>query len=237
MPAAGDARNPPPQRATDAMHVKPLQDRIAELTPEKRALLERRLMGLATVKRSGPTIRPRNPSAPCLLSFSQERLWFLEQLEPGRATYNVPLALRLSGPLDIEALQKALDALAARHEVLRTTYVGQDGHPVQLIASRASVAMDVIDLASGLAPERESELRRRLDLEARRPFDLARDHMLRATLVRLDDQDHALLLTLHHIASDAWSMRVLTRELGALYSGYTTGVPANLTPLPIQYAD
>ena len=217
--------------------MKPLRDRIAELPPEKRALLERRLMELVAAERKGPTIRPRDPAAACPLSFSQERLWFLDQLEPGSATYNVPLALRLSGPLDIEALRSALDALVARHEVLRTTFVAEDGHPVQVIASRASVAMDVIDLLSGPAAERESELRGRLDSEARRPFDLARDLMLRAILVRLGDRDHALLLTLHHIASDAWSMSVLTRELGALYSAYARGVPPNLRSLPIQYAD
>jgi hypothetical protein len=139
--------------------------------------------------------------------------------------------------LHVEALQKALDALVARHESLRTTLVARDGNPVQMVAPAGYVDLAVIELTQWLEPERQAEADRRLRAAARRPFDLARDLLLRASLLRLEATEHLLLVSVHHIASDGWSQGVLFRELALLYDAFTMGKPAALPDLPIQYAD
>ena len=164
-----------------------------------------------------------------------ERLWFLDKLEPGNATYNVPLALRIHGPLDVEALRRALDELARRHEVLRTTYRAFNGRPAQVVADQATLALTFLDLSGH--PDREAEAERRVSEEVRTGFDLENGPILRASLLRLDEQDHVLLLTIHHIAIDGWSLGVLGHELGALYQAFTGGTPTSLAKLPVQYAD
>ena len=141
------------------------------------------------------------------------------------------------GPLDVAALRQALEAIIARHEVLRTTFVAEDGNPVQVIGEPRAVPLSVSELDILPEAEREAELYRQLAREVRRPFDLARDVMLRGALYRLRPAEHVLLLTMHHIASDAWSMGVLLRELGALYRAFATHEPPSLPALPIQYAD
>ena len=171
------------------------------------------------------------------LSFAQQRLWFLDQLEPDNPLYNVPTALRLSGKLNVELLRRSLDAIVARHEALRTTFVPLDGSPVQVIGACRPVELTVIDLAHGPASEREAELRLALKEESRRPFDLSADLMLRATLARLDRDEHVLLLVMHHIASDGWSREILFHELAVLYGAFAEGKPDPLPELPIQYAD
>ncbi|HWN42411.1 MAG TPA: amino acid adenylation domain-containing protein [Thermoanaerobaculia bacterium] len=178
---------------------------------------------------------PRGADLP--LSFAQQRLWFLDRLEPGNPAYNLAGGLRLSGPLDAAALARALSEVVRRHEALRTTFTGVDGTPVQVIAPPAPLPLPVLDLTELPAAGRaavESELAHG---EARRPFDLARGPLLRALLVRLSDREHALIVTMHHIVSDGWSLSVLVRELGALYSAFTTDQPSPLPELPIQYAD
>ncbi len=171
------------------------------------------------------------------LSFAQQRLWFLEQLAPGTATYNVQVALRLNGRLDPGALAGALEALVARHEVLRTSFPALDGEPVQEISPTGAALLSRIDLA--VLPE---ALRARTAQwiareEAARPFDLERGPLLRALLIGLEEEKHALVLTLHHVVCDGWSMGILVRETGTLYSDLAQGRRPSLPPLPLQYAD
>ncbi|WP_369414579.1 non-ribosomal peptide synthase/polyketide synthase [Corallococcus soli] len=171
------------------------------------------------------------------LSFAQQRLWLLDQLQPGSASYNLPATVRLTGALDIEALRRTFQELVRRHEALRTTFQVRDGQPVQHIDSTRDLAWDVVALDAVEASRREGEMRRRVELEARRPFDLSRDSLLRVTLLRLSEQDHVLVLVMHHIVSDGWSTGVLVREVGALYSAFSQGRPSPLPELPVQYAD
>ncbi|NLG48893.1 MAG: AMP-binding protein, partial [Chloroflexi bacterium] len=171
------------------------------------------------------------------LSFAQQRLWFLDQLEPGNLFYNIPLAVRLKGALDADALRRALNEIVRRHEALRTTFAAVDGRPVQVIAPELSIPLPVEDLR-GLTPEkREAEALRLATEDAQTPFDLGGGPLLRARLLQVDDAEHIAVLVLHHIVSDGWSMRLLIRELAALYHAYAAGRPSPLPELPIQYAD
>jgi natural product biosynthesis luciferase-like monooxygenase protein len=170
-------------------------------------------------------------------SSGQRRLWFLEQMEPGTPLYNIPYLVRLQGPLNQAALNRALTAIIERHETLRTNFVAVGSEPKQLVRSRWSLELPLEDLAALPAAERENELRRRTSEEARRPFDLARDLMLRVRLYRLSATEHALMLVMHHIASDGWSMAILYRELGQCYEAFSTGRTPQLAELPVQYAD
>ena len=221
----------------DGREVKDFRQSIADLSPEKRALLERRLMEMDLLVPSKPATSRRDRSAPCPLSFAQQRLWFLDQLEPDGCVYNVPKAVRLRGKLDVGALREALAAIVGRHEALRTTFVVRGAAPVQVVAERWAVELPVADLSAVPEAEREAELERVLRAEARRPFNLAADLMLRALLVRVGEREYVLLLTLHHIASDGWSMGILIRELAACYAAIVQGRPLTLPPLPIQYGD
>ena len=170
-------------------------------------------------------------------SFSQQRLWFIEQLEPGTHLYNTARAVRLRGALDTAVLRRSLDALVARHESLRTSFSAVDGRPVQVIAPSVSLPLPVADLADFPELERTSRAEQLAEEEIRRPFELTRAPLLRARLIRLRPEEHILVLTLHHIVSDGWSMGVLHRELAALYDALLRGTEPVLPPLPIQYAD
>ncbi|MFE8605167.1 non-ribosomal peptide synthetase [Archangium violaceum] len=171
------------------------------------------------------------------LSFAQQRLWFLDQLQPGSSFYNVPMAVKLEGSLDVAALENGLNGLVQRHESLRTTFATQQDQPVQIIASHGSLPLQVVDLSAVPSAEREAEIRRLTTQEALKPFDLGRGPVLRALLLRLEERQHVLMLTMHHIVSDGWSMGVLVRELAALYEASTQGRPSPLPELPVQYAD
>jgi len=184
-----------------------------------------------------PAIPPRGSGGPCRLSFAQARLWFLDQYEPGTPLYNIPAALHIEGALDIEALEKALSGIVARHEVLRTTYQGGEEHPVQVVNPVSPFELPRIDLTGLEDGQREVEARRLIRRHARQPFELSRDLMLRAVLLRLDERKHILLLVVHHIASDGWSIGVLYTELHALYNAYSAGESPELPELPVQYAD
>jgi amino acid adenylation domain-containing protein len=184
-----------------------------------------------------PLSRERPREGALAVSFSQQRLWFLDRLEPGRATYNIPLALRLEGPLDTGALEAALHEIVRRHEALRTTFTAVDGRPYQLVHEPGPAGLPLCDL-SGLEPEeRAVESRLRVAEEARTPFSLERGPLVHTTLLRLGDAEHVLLLTLHHIVSDGWSVPIYLREMTSLYEQNTTGKPAMLPELPVQYAD
>jgi amino acid adenylation domain-containing protein len=166
-------------------------------------------------------------------SYAQRRLWFLDQLAPGSAAYNIAATLRMRGMLQVAALRRALEELTARHESLRTTFAAPDGDPVQVVAGLVPAALVLVDRED--LPE--GEWARWAAAEAAAPFDLARGPLLRARLLRLDEREHILLLTVHHIVSDEWSMGVLLGELGALYSAFAQGLPSPLAELPVQYAD
>jgi acyl-CoA synthetase (AMP-forming)/AMP-acid ligase II/acyl carrier protein len=171
------------------------------------------------------------------LSFAQERLWFLDQYEPNSSVYNTPSALRLRGFLNIGALEQSLNEIIRRHESLRTTFTMVGREPIQLIASPVEFSLAVVDLRGHSEGEREEEAQRLVAEEAHRPFDLANGPLFRSKLLRLTEDDHVLLLTMHHIVSDGWSMGVLHHELSALYEAYTNHQISPLPELPIQYAD
>ncbi len=178
---------------------------------------------------------PRDGDPP--LSFAQQRLWFLDQLAPGSALYNIPTALRLKGALDTGALQGALDELVRRHEALRTTFPARGGEPVQRIQTPSPAHLHAVDLRDLPEEGRSAEALRLAALSAQEPFDLASGPLLRALLLHIADGEHLLVLTLHHIVSDGWSMGILVRELGASYTALRDGAPAPLPDLPVQYAD
>ncbi|MGQ0554675.1 MAG: amino acid adenylation domain-containing protein [Nitrospiraceae bacterium] len=174
---------------------------------------------------------------PIPLSFAQQRLWVLTQLEPDGAAYNLPIALRLSGALDVQALEGSITEVLRRHEALRTTFSQMEGQPVQIVMPPSAMTIPIVSLEQVRGPERDAALLRLATAEAQRPFELAYGLMLRVTLLRLGVQEHVLLLTMHHIVSDAWSSHLLVREITELYVAQVQGKPASLPELPIQYAD
>jgi amino acid adenylation domain-containing protein len=182
-------------------------------------------------------ILARNNHGDPPLSFAQQRLWFLDQLRPNNPAYNIPAAIRLSGNLNVAALERTINEIVRRHEVLRTIFVTDAGQPRQVITDHQPRAFEVIDLSRSPHADREAEAHARAEAEARQPFDLSRGPMLRAELLRLAEDEHVLLLTMHHIVSDGWSAGVLVREVAALYEAYAEGRESPLAELPIQYAD
>ncbi|WP_426746469.1 amino acid adenylation domain-containing protein [Myxococcus faecalis] len=170
-------------------------------------------------------------------SYAQRRLWFLHQFESASPVYNIPSPLRLGFALNVEALRKSLDELVRRHESLRTTFTAVDGEPMQVVAPSRQVTLDITDLRSMPAAQREAEAQRLASFDALRPFSLAEGPLLRVSLVTLAEADHVLLVTMHHIVSDGWSMGVFLRELGALYNAFSAGWPSPLPEPRLQYAD
>ncbi|HEU4881057.1 MAG TPA: amino acid adenylation domain-containing protein [Longimicrobium sp.] len=194
--------------------------------------------GLETAARAeAPAITAVNRSAAIPLSFAQQRLWFLERLGDLGSTYHIPARLRLHGELDRDALVGALDRIVARHEALRTTFAEVDGVPQQRIAPAEASGFTLVQHDLNGAADAEAELQRLLSEEARAPFDLERGPLFRGRLIRLAADDHVLLITMHHIVSDGWSMGVLVGELSALYAAHVQGREADLPELPVQYAD
>ncbi|WNG56874.1 amino acid adenylation domain-containing protein [Archangium gephyra] len=197
---------------------------------------------LGSVLQSGtplqaPPLEPADSSGPLPLSFSQQRLWFLDQLQPGSSSYNMPFVLRLEGALDEAALQRVFSELIRRHHVLRTTFGSETDQPVQLIAPTASLPLSLVDLSSLPPAERMDEAHRQASRVALRPFDLEHGPLIHASLFRLEERLHILVLSMHHIVSDGWSMGILVREVAALYQAFSSGLPSPLPELPLQYAD
>ncbi|HEU4556305.1 MAG TPA: non-ribosomal peptide synthase/polyketide synthase [Longimicrobium sp.] len=184
-----------------------------------------------------PPVVPVERTGALPLSFAQERLWFIDRLEPGSATYNIYAPLRLMGAVDERALEQSLSEIVRRHEALRTSFAEVDGSPVQVIAPFGGFALPVENLSGLSEADREAAVRRCVGEEAARPFDLAAGPLFRAALLRLGDEDHVLLLSMHHIASDGWSMGVLFREFSVLYAAYREGRESPLPELPVQYGD
>lgn len=170
-------------------------------------------------------------------SFAQQRLWFLQQLLPNNPLYNLPTVIQLRGRLDVSILKHSFNTIMQRHEVLRTTFTTADEKPVQVITPALNLTLPMVDLQQLPEHEREDEARRLASEEFQRPFDLAHDILLRVTLLRLEDQNHMLLLTMHHIVSDGWSMGIFIQEMATLYKAFVSNQPSPLPKLPIQYAD
>ena len=182
---------------------------------------------------------PAAPDQPIVfpMSFAQQRLWFLDQLEPGMSIYNVPEAMRLNGPLVTDALERSIQEIVARHESLRTRFAERNGEPVEIVDPSLTLNITFEDLTSLASGEREQEARRRISDEANRPFDLENGPLLRVTLFRLTEDDHILFLNMHHIVWDGWSMGLFLREFNALYNAFAAGQLSPLPELEIRYGD
>src|SRR5262245_25033806 len=222
-------------QSTD-LDLSDVRARAAALSPEKRALLARRLKERAAPPvRERPILRRGMQTAP--LSFTQELLWLVDQLSPDQVNYNVPRIMRLRGPLNVAAMEQTLAAIVQRHEVLRTSIVVVDGSPVQQVRPAAPVAIRVFDLSGEPDGEREARAISLVTELIQRPFNLAQDDLLRPTAIRLQADEHILLIESHHIASDGWSKGVLFNELEQFYRAYCLGETPTVPELPIQYSD
>jgi len=214
-----------------------LINNINELSPDRRKLLEL-LLKEQGVDVSQTLILPRSHDRDRFpLSYPQQRLWFLEQLQPGTALYNIPTAVHMAGNLDLPTLQRSVDALVQRHETLRTKFESEAGQPVQIISESIELPIQLIDLNQFANEKQEAEALRLAREDALCPFDLESGPLFRVTLLRLSDNEHIALLTIHHIISDGWSMSVLIAELAKLYEAFLAGKPSPLPELSIQYVD
>ncbi len=211
--------------------------RLSALSPEQRELFELRRKKQMQ-KHLKPRIHPvSREQRQFPLSFSQQRLWFLDQLEASSPAYNEPVALHLRGPLHRQALHQSLNEIVSRHEIFRTTFQAIDGLPVQVVTPALHLPLPLIDLREMAERERWHEAQRLILQEAQQLFELAQRPAIRATLLCLADDEHVLLLTTHHIASDGWSKGIFMRELTALYAAFATAQPSPLAALPVQYVD
>jgi amino acid adenylation domain-containing protein/non-ribosomal peptide synthase protein (TIGR01720 family) len=208
-----------------------------KLSAKRRALLEVLLKEKGVDSSPIERISRRNSSAPVPLSFAQARLWFLDELMSGSPLFNIFTALRLKGSLNVAAFEQSLNEIIKRHEALRTNVVQVDGQPFQAITPTPTLTLPVVNLENFPEVEREAEILGLAREEARRPFNLARDRLLRATLLRLNETEHVVLFTIHHLVSDDWSIGILIREMTALYKAFDRHQPSSLPELPIQYAD
>ncbi len=204
----------------------------------KRILLEKYLRGEAlTALNTLHEIPRRGAETKARLAFAQERMWFLDQLMPGSPVFNVPMAVRLSRPINLEALQLSVNQIVRRHESLRTSFVNIDGEPSPVISLEAETSIQVIDLTARDRAAAASEAQTLIEHEALRPFDLSRGPLIRTTFVRLDECNSIFLVVMHHIVSDGSSLLLFFKELAALYDGFATGAQPELPNLPIQYGD
>lgn len=214
-----------------------ISQRIASLSPQK---LEQLAQLLARRPESAPraqTISRRETDGPAPLSFAQRRMWILYQLDPTSAAFNISLAMRLRGRLNLPALERSLFEVVRRHESLRTTFEEVEGQPVQIINQLREWKLPRIDLSQIADPRRSAELSAFVKAEAMRPFDLQLGPVQRTTLIQRSEEDHVLLFVVHHIVSDGWSMGLLISEISNLYQAYSRGKEPELPELPVQYAD
>ncbi|MBN3958493.1 non-ribosomal peptide synthetase [Nostoc sp. NMS8] len=205
----------------------------SNLSPAKKALLEKWKGG----KFQADTIPKRQRLQNLPLSFSQQRLWFIDELYHGSSFYNIPIAFHIKGQLNIKVLQKSLNEILKRHEVWRTNFVLVNGEPAQKIAPQLTWDLPIINLEHLSGKDWESEVKQLVAESANKPFNLAKGLLVRATLLRLSEEEHVLLVTMHHIITDGWSCGVFLRELSTLYAAFSTNQPSPLPELPIQYAD
>jgi amino acid adenylation domain-containing protein/FkbH-like protein len=214
----------------------PLRALFEAPTVAEMAEVVQRALGAAD-RLESPPIEPVPRDGELPLSFAQQRLWFLDRLQPNSPYYNIPAAMRLTGALDVKALARSLGAVVERHEALRTNFPTIGGEPRQVVAARRELGLTVTDLSLLPAAEKEAKARALATEEAKRPFDLSHGPLLRAYLLRLDEDDHILQVTFHHIVADGWAIGVFSNELGALYQAFTTGRDPQLPQLSIQYPD
>jgi len=206
-------------------------------SPTVATVTESLLQYRAEQKLKAPPIKRASRQGELPLSFAQQRLWFLDQLQPGNPAYNIPAAVRLKGALNVAVLEQTFQEIIKRHEALRTTFKSVEGRPAQVIISSFNFTLPIVNLRELSQAEREAEAMRLAAEEARQPFDLTKWPLLRVTLLHLDDTEYLLLLTVHHIVADGWSMGVLVREVAALYEAFCSGQPSPLPELSVQYAD
>jgi hypothetical protein len=212
--------------------------RIANLSPAKQELLALRIKAKLGKESSVPTIaRSATAGAPAPLSFAQQRLWFLNQLEGDSASFNVPAAVRLMGPLDVVALGRSLDEIVSRHEILRTTFVRVNQELVQIVLPAAHRPLPLIDLSALPAHEREAATETHIRESARKVFNLSTGPLLQVELLQIAEHEHVMTISMHHIITDAWSITIFVREIVSLYEALARGEASPLAELPIQYAD
>jgi amino acid adenylation domain-containing protein len=211
--------------------------RRADLSERKRILLEKRLRGERASVSEAPSITRLSQQGPVLLSLTQQGLWILDQLMVDSPLYNIFTALRFTGSLNIPVLQRSLDAIVLRHETLRTTFQVIEGQPMQVIADSASIPLSIVDLRRRPQAVQEAEVRQLASEEVQRPFTLTQEPLLRAMVIHIGADTSLLLLTMHHIISDGWSLGVFVQELTTLYEAYSNDLISPLSTLPIQYAD
>ncbi|MCW1968431.1 MAG: non-ribosomal peptide synthetase [Anaerolineae bacterium] len=219
------------------MSTSNLEERIANLSPEKRALLNQRLQEYLAREKKAFAIAKRDLTQPNVLSYSQQRLWFLQQLEPDSNAYNETSIWRLEGKLDVQVFERSLREIMKRHEVTRTKYRLVNDEPVQVVASTDEFSLQVFDLRHIPEAERETHLHRQAQADSQRPFNLVDEIPIRYKLYQLADTTYIFLNVHHHICSDGWSSGVFYRELGALYNAFISGKASPLMPISIQYAD
>jgi amino acid adenylation domain-containing protein len=211
---------------------------LSNISEAKRKLLEKYFRGELTRQSTSPrTIVPRGTDAPPQISYAQERLWFLDQLNQGSAVYNVPLAVRLSSPIEPVVLERSVNEIVRRHAALRTTFTTVDGRPFASIAPQLEVNLQFHDLTLRPVDERDSLAQRLLHDESASPFDLANGPLIRATLVRLNEEHHIFLVVMHHIVSDGWSLVLFFKELTSIYDAFSRGEKSPLADLAVQYSD
>ncbi len=219
-----------------------LEKRLENLSPEKRELILQKLRKQQLISKPDkdnqiPSIVPVPREQTIPLSFAQQRLWFLDQLEGGSATYNMPGAFQLTGSISIVALEQAIREIVRRHEALRTTFKLVNGSSIQVIDAIPAVSLPIVDLQALPEADQLAEVQRLANEEAQQPFDLSYGSLLRTTLLRLGKEAHVLLVTMHHIVSDGWSLGIFIRELSTLYKVFIAGELSPLPELPIQYSD
>ncbi|MBD1806974.1 hypothetical protein H6F98_16165 [Microcoleus sp. FACHB-SPT15] len=227
-----------------ALNYKGKIDPASETIPQEQSKSEKApqefwqaIKTVIALQNQAPPLQQISRDTDLPLSFSQERLWSLHQLKPDSSSHNIPLALRITGLLNIPALEQSLNQILRRHETLRTTFTTVDGQPVQVVAPERTLTLPIVNLQELSSDQRETESLRLATEEAQRLFNLDSGPLLRATLLQLGEQEYVLLVTIHQVVFDGWSEGVLFRELEALYETFSTGKPSMLPQLPIQYAD
>ncbi len=212
------------------------EQRIANLTPEQRRLLELKLR-TKEPKQQAPGVPRRTRDGSALpLSFAQQRLWFMYQLSPLSTAYNIVSAIRLTGKLDAIALKRSFEEIIRRHEILRTTFVNINGQPAQIVADEPKMDFTERDFSAD-SDDVEQPLHQMLEQEAATPFDLSRGPLLRVFLAKISDDRHVVMISTHHIIMDGWSMAIFFREQALLYNGFVNNSPSPLPELAIQYGD
>ena len=207
------------------------------LSLDKQRLLEQRLRGIAKKPERPDKILTRSGAGEAVLSHAQQQIWVIDQMQPGNPAYNLPVAYRIKGPLDVKALEDSFNGIISRHEILRTTFCVRDGEPLQVVHPELRLSINTVSAERFPEAERKRRVREMVSREALKSFDISQLPLIRVDLYRLGEEDHVLALTLHHIVADGWSLGLIWNELNGLYIGYVNGTAPHLETLPIQYAD